>query len=191
MHFLSRLGLSPTPTYPYPPFTRTSWRYSSLGCCLAAPRLFSILILDHSRFIRSSRDQHSVSITRDSDYHSMSLPHSPRSRQRSHQRTQNRDPNAAALPTECVPVDAADPAHGFQSQTKDSESGAKSGRQCEATGKCDLDATAKELSDREGRPHSCQDAQGTMEVATISASVMWEGLDAFFRVGTRGLFWGT
>ena len=43
-HFLS---LSSTPSYPYPLslFTRASWRYSSLGCSLAAPRLLSILIL--------------------------------------------------------------------------------------------------------------------------------------------------
>ena len=45
--FVQFLSLSPTPTYPYPLslFTRASWRYSSLGCSLAAPRLLSILIL--------------------------------------------------------------------------------------------------------------------------------------------------
>ena len=41
------LSLSSTHTYPYPLSlcTRASWRYSSLGCNLAAPRLLSILIL--------------------------------------------------------------------------------------------------------------------------------------------------
>ena len=37
--------MSLSPHHPLSLFTRASWRYSILGCSLAAPRLLSILIL--------------------------------------------------------------------------------------------------------------------------------------------------